>query len=52
MQVVEEELSVGKRKVATGGVRVTSRVVERPVQQTVTCARSRSRPSAGGATAS
>src|SRR5436189_194200 len=29
--VVEEELSVGKRRVATGGVRVTSRVVERPV---------------------
>src|SRR3954447_13527941 len=35
MPVVEEELSVGKRKVATGGVRVTSRVVERPVQRTV-----------------
>src|SRR4051812_28482310 len=33
--VVEEEFSVGKRKVATGGVRVTSRVVERPVQKTV-----------------
>ncbi len=33
--VVEEELSVGKREVATGGVRVTSRVVERPVQKTV-----------------
>src|SRR3954451_13629952 len=33
--VVEEELSVGKREVATGGVRVTSRVVERPVQRTV-----------------
>ena len=33
---VEEELSVGKRKVATGGVRVTSSVVERPVQRTVT----------------
>jgi stress response protein YsnF len=33
--LVEEELSVGKRKVATGGVRVTSRVVERPVQRTV-----------------
>ena len=33
--VVEEELSVGKRRVATGGVRVTSRVVERPVQKTV-----------------
>jgi len=33
--VVEEELSVGKRKVATGGARVTSSVVERPVQRTV-----------------
>ena len=33
--VVEEELSVGKREVATGWVRVTSRVVERPVQRTV-----------------
>ena len=33
--VVEEELSVGKRKVATGGARVTSSVVERPVQKTV-----------------
>jgi len=33
--VVEEEFSVGKREVATGGVRVTSRVVERPVQKTV-----------------
>jgi stress response protein YsnF len=36
VQEVEEELSVGKRKVATGGVRVTSSVVERPVQRTVT----------------
>src|SRR3954447_12328913 len=35
VRVVEEELSVGKREVATGGVRVTSRVVERPVQRTV-----------------
>jgi stress response protein YsnF len=33
--VVEEQLEVGKRRVATGGVRVTSRVVERPVQRTV-----------------
>jgi stress response protein YsnF len=33
--VVEEGLSVGKRQVATGGVRVTSRVVETPVEQTV-----------------
>ena len=33
--VVEEGLSVGKRQVATGGVRVTSRVVETPVEETV-----------------
>ena len=33
---VEEELSVGKRKVTTGGVRVTTSVSERPVQKTVT----------------
>lgn len=36
VQVVEEELSVGKRKVATGGVRVTTSVSERPVKETVT----------------
>ena len=35
VQAVEEELKVGKRKVATGGVRVTTRVSERPVQRTV-----------------
>jgi uncharacterized protein (TIGR02271 family) len=34
--VVEEGLEVGKRRVATGGVRVTSSVSERPVEQTVT----------------
>jgi uncharacterized protein (TIGR02271 family) len=33
---VEEELSVGKRKVATGGVRVTTSVSETPVEETVT----------------
>jgi stress response protein YsnF len=33
---VEEELSVGKHKVAQGGVRVTNRVTETPVEQTVT----------------
>ena len=33
--MVEEELSVGKRKVANGGVRVTSSVSERPVEETV-----------------
>jgi uncharacterized protein (TIGR02271 family) len=36
VQEVEEELSVGKRKVASGGVRVTTSVRERPVEQTVT----------------
>jgi stress response protein YsnF len=34
--VVEEGLEVGKRKVARGGVRVTSTVKERPVEETVT----------------
>jgi uncharacterized protein (TIGR02271 family) len=33
---VEEELSVGKRKVATGGVRVTTQVSAQPVEETVT----------------
>jgi len=33
--VVEEELQVGKRQVERGGVRVYSRVVEQPVQETV-----------------
>jgi uncharacterized protein (TIGR02271 family) len=33
---VEEEFSVGKHKVAQGGVRVTNRVTETPVEQTVT----------------
>jgi stress response protein YsnF len=36
VQVVEEELSVGKRKTANGGVRVTTSVSERPVKETVT----------------
>ena len=35
-QEIEEELSVGKRKVASGGVRLTTSVSERPVQKTVT----------------
>jgi uncharacterized protein (TIGR02271 family) len=35
VKVVEEELEVGKRRVATGGVRVTSTVEERPVHETV-----------------
>jgi uncharacterized protein (TIGR02271 family) len=34
-QEIEEQLSVGKRKVASGGVRVTTGVSERPVQKTV-----------------
>ena len=36
VQQVEEELAVGKREVATGGVRVTTSVSEQPVEQTVT----------------
>ena len=32
VQEIEEELSVGKRKAATGGVRLTTGVSERPVQ--------------------
>ena len=36
VQAVEEELSIGKRKVASGGVRVTSSVSETPVEETVT----------------
>jgi uncharacterized protein (TIGR02271 family) len=35
VQEIEEQLSVGKRKVSTGGVRVTTSVSERPVQKTV-----------------
>lgn len=31
--VIEEEMEVGKREVETGGVRVRSRVVERPVEE-------------------
>ena len=33
---IEENLSVGKNKVASGGVRVTTHVSEQPVEQTVT----------------
>lgn len=33
--VVKEDLAVGKRTVGTGGVRVYSRVVERPVEESV-----------------
>lgn len=31
--VIEEEMQVGKREVETGGVRVRSRVIERPVEE-------------------
>jgi uncharacterized protein (TIGR02271 family) len=36
INVVEEELKVGKRRILRGGVRIYSRVVEEPVQETVT----------------
>ena len=36
VRAVEEELSIGKREVASGGVRVTTSVSERPVEETVT----------------
>lgn len=36
VQIVEEHLSVGKSKTATGGVRVSSKVTERPVEAKVT----------------
>ena len=35
LELVEEQLEVGKRKVVRGGVRVSSRVVERPVEEKV-----------------
>jgi len=33
--VIEEELNVGKKVVQTGGVRVRSRIVEKPVEETI-----------------
>jgi stress response protein YsnF len=33
--IIEEELQVGKREVERGGVRIRSRIVERPVEETV-----------------
>ena len=36
VQEIEEELSVGKTKAVTGGVRVTTSVTETPVEETVT----------------
>jgi uncharacterized protein (TIGR02271 family) len=35
IKVIEENLEVGKREVETGGVRVRSRIVERPVEESV-----------------
>jgi uncharacterized protein (TIGR02271 family) len=35
LPVIEEELQVGKREIETGGVRLRSRIIERPVQQSV-----------------
>ncbi len=36
LPVIEEQLQVGKRAVESGGVRVHSRVTEKPVEETVT----------------
>jgi len=35
IKVVEENLEVGKREVQTGGVRLRSRIVERPVEESI-----------------
>lgn len=35
IKVIEENLEVGKREVQTGGVRVRSRIIERPVEESV-----------------
>ncbi len=35
VEVVKEELNVGKREIESGGVRIRSRIVERPVDETV-----------------
>ena len=35
IQVIEENLQVGKREVETGGVRLRSRIVERPVEESI-----------------
>ena len=35
ISVIEEELQVGKREVETGGVRLRSRIVERPVEENI-----------------
>jgi len=33
--VIEEELQVGKREVQSGGVRIKSRIIEKPVEETI-----------------
>ncbi|TLV01512.1 YsnF/AvaK domain-containing protein [Dyadobacter luticola] len=35
LPVIEEELSVSKREIETGGVRLRSRIIERPVQESI-----------------
>ncbi|WP_035333650.1 YsnF/AvaK domain-containing protein [Dyadobacter crusticola] len=35
LPVIEEQLQVGKREIETGGVRLRSRIVERPVQESI-----------------
>lgn len=35
LPVIEENLEVGKQQVKTGGVRITSRIVERPVEERI-----------------
>ena len=35
VQVIEENLQVGKRMVETGGVRLRSRIVEKPVEESI-----------------
>ncbi|SKC03710.1 YsnF/AvaK domain-containing protein [Dyadobacter psychrophilus] len=35
LPVINEELQVGKREVETGGVRLRSRIIERPVQESI-----------------
>ncbi len=35
LPVIEEDLEVGKREVGTGGVRLRSRIIERPVEESI-----------------
>jgi stress response protein YsnF len=35
IQVIEEDMEVGKREVETGGVRLHSRIIERPVEESI-----------------